>query len=228
MGDILDWAKREIEIACKRERGDKSEGEWDYGCACYESALKAFESLCSDNHSGYSIGITKSILNRLIDGKPLTPIEDTDDIWNKVCDRDGFTEFQCKRMSSLFKKVHADESVTYTDVGRYFCVNIDDHDDTYTSGIVTRLLDELYPIEMPYLPASNKFKVYCEEFLTDRKNGDFDTVGVIYLIKPDGEKVDVGRYFGEIGGDMIEITSEVYEERRKMANERIEKEENNV
>ena len=81
---------------------------------------------------------------------------------------------------------------------------------------------------MPYMPASNKFKVYCEEFLTDRKNGDFDTVGVIYLINPDGEKIDVGRYFGEIGGDMIEITSEVYEERRKMANERIEKEENNV
>ena len=131
-------------------------------------------------------------------------------------------------MSSLFKKVHADESVTYTDVGRYFCVNIDDHDDTYTSGIVTRLLDELYPIEIPYMPASNKFKVYCEEFLTDRKNGDFDTVGVIYLVEPNGKNVHVGRYFGEIGGDMIEITSEVYEERRKMANERIEKEENNV
>ena len=73
---MTEWAKREVEIASKRERGDKPESEWDYGCSCYDSALKAFESLCGDGHSGFSIGITKGILNRLIDGKPLTPIED--------------------------------------------------------------------------------------------------------------------------------------------------------
>ena len=37
-----------------------------------------------DGHSGFSIQITKSILNRLIDGKCLTPIEDTPDIWEDV------------------------------------------------------------------------------------------------------------------------------------------------
>ena len=76
---MTEWAKREVEIASKRERGDKPESEWDYGCACYDSALKAFESLCGDGHSGFSIGITKGILNRLIDGKPLTPIEDIEE-----------------------------------------------------------------------------------------------------------------------------------------------------
>lgn len=60
---MLEWAKREVEIACKRENPDKKEGEFDYGCACYESALKAFESLCEDGHSGMSIGFTKNILN---------------------------------------------------------------------------------------------------------------------------------------------------------------------
>lgn len=39
---MMEWAKREVEIASKRERGDKPESEWDYGCACYDSALKAF------------------------------------------------------------------------------------------------------------------------------------------------------------------------------------------
>lgn len=68
---MLEWAKNEIAIASKRERGDKPEGEWDYGCACYDSALRAFESLLGDGHSGMSIGFTKNILNRLIDGKPL-------------------------------------------------------------------------------------------------------------------------------------------------------------
>ena len=41
--NMLEWAKNEIEIACKRERGDKDPNEWDYGAACYESAFKAFE-----------------------------------------------------------------------------------------------------------------------------------------------------------------------------------------
>ena len=38
--------------------------------------------------------------NRLIDGKPLTPIEDTDDIWNLIDNHeDGYISYQCKRMS---------------------------------------------------------------------------------------------------------------------------------
>lgn len=27
---MLEWAKNEVAIASKRERGDKPEGEWDY------------------------------------------------------------------------------------------------------------------------------------------------------------------------------------------------------
>ena len=102
MSDILEWARREVEIACKKKErnGSKDEG-FDYGVACYRSALKALESLAEDGHSGFSIGITKNILNRLIDLKPLTPIEDTDAIWN-LCEEDenGITVYQCSRMSS--------------------------------------------------------------------------------------------------------------------------------
>lgn len=67
--NMLDWAKREVELACKRENPDRKPGEWDYGCACYESALKALKSLLEDGHSGFSISLTKQILNRLIDRK---------------------------------------------------------------------------------------------------------------------------------------------------------------
>lgn len=96
---MLDWAKREVELACKRENPDRKPGEWDYGCACYESALKALKSLLEDGHSGFSIGLTKQILNRLIDGKPLIPIEDTDDNWNYVYENtDGTNGYQCNRM----------------------------------------------------------------------------------------------------------------------------------
>ena len=59
---MSEWAKREVEIACKKENPDRKEPESDYGCACYESALKAFNSLLEDGHSGYSIGFTKKHL----------------------------------------------------------------------------------------------------------------------------------------------------------------------
>lgn len=52
------WAEREVEIACKHEAPDRKPGEWDYGCACYESALKAFRSLCEDGHAKYRRMIT--------------------------------------------------------------------------------------------------------------------------------------------------------------------------
>ena len=31
---MLEWAKNEVAIARKRDRGNKPEGEWDYGGAC--------------------------------------------------------------------------------------------------------------------------------------------------------------------------------------------------
>ena len=135
MSNMLDWAKKEVEIACKKENPNRKEGEFDYGCACYESALKTFESLCDDGHSGFSIKMTQAILVRLLDGKPLTPIEDTDDIWNP-CSRPKCSPkvYQCKRMSSLFKNVYSDGTIEYNDVDSSYCVNIHNPNTTYSSG----------------------------------------------------------------------------------------------
>lgn len=215
------WAEREVEIACARERQNSTEeGEWDYGCACYESALKAYKSLMEDGHSGCSIGITKHILVRLIEGKPLTPIEDTDDIWNDVSeyrgDKDGYTDYQCKRMSSLFKYVYDDGTVKYTDVNNHYCVNVNNPNVTYSSGLVRRIIDEMFPITMPYYPG-NPIKVFCEDFLTDVKNGDFDTVGIFHAIKSDGEKINIKRYFKESERDWEEITEAEYNARKQMS-----------
>lgn len=93
--DMIEWAENEVKLACERERkvSGTPEGEWDYGCACYESALKAFKSLVKDGHSGMSIGFTKHILNRLIDRKPLSPIEDTEDVWEETGFKEAETGF---------------------------------------------------------------------------------------------------------------------------------------
>ena len=194
---MLEWAKREVEIACKNENPDRKEGEFDYGCACYEGALEAFKTLCNQGHSGMSIKFTQHILNRLIDGRPLTPIEDTPDVWNHVADvNDGTVEYQCNRMSSLFKKVYTDGSVKYTDVGRVYGVDIHNPDLTYSSGLLTKIINEMFPIKMPYMPASKSYKFVTTDFLVDPKNGDFDTMALFTLTEPSGEKtMEINRYF---------------------------------
>lgn len=219
------WAEREVEIACKHENPDRKEGEWDYGCACYESALKAFKSLMEDGHSGFSIAMTKHILNRLIDHKPLVPIEDTDDVWENCGRYDADDErmhYQCKRMSSLFKDVYPDGTVKYSDNDRVVMVETTS-DTTWHNGLTSRLVEELFPLTMPYMPADKPYRVYCEECLTDPKNGDYDTIAVGYILKPDGERVDVNRYFKE--GDSVyecwdEIERKEYEERKEMDRKR--------
>lgn len=210
-----DWAKKEVEIACKRERsGNKTpKGEWDYGCACYESALKAFESLLEDEHSGFSIKFTQNILNRLIDGKVLTPIEDTPDIWNKPDDYgEGHKTYQCKRMSSLFKDVYDDGTVKYSDVGRYVGIPIENPECCYTNGKIHEIVDEYFPITMPYYPESKKYKIYTDDFLYNEDGGDFDCEAFYYMITPDGEKIELNRFYYYPDNDTImKITKEQYE-----------------
>lgn len=209
---MTDWAKNEIEIACKRERGDDSSDDWDYGCACYESAYKAFMSLMEDGHSGMSIDFTKAILNRLIDGKPLTPIEDTPDNWNDItCRKDGPIEYQCKRMSSLFKEVFEDGRIKYHDVDYCYCVDKDNpNGSSWYNGLISQLIHDKYPITMPYYPSTKPIRVYCTEGLSDPKNGDFDTIGVWYVVKPNGERDDIERFFKEDEKDWVEISKEEY------------------
>ena len=230
---MKDWAKREVGIACKHENPDRKEGEWDYGCVCYESALKAFNSLMEDGHSGFSIGLTKQILNRLIDGKPLVPIEDTDDIWDECewSSDDKTTHYQCKRMRGLFKDVYTDGTIKYTDNNRVMGVNLDNPNVGWHSRITRDIVEELFPLTMPYMPADKPYKVFCEDCLTDPKNGDFDTIGVFYILKPDGERVEVNRYFKEgsaVYGCWDEISQDEFEERKEMDRQRREELEKDI
>ena len=206
------WAEREAALRIEFERKDKDTDEpfFNYGAACVESALKAFNCLMDDGHSGMSIGFTKAFLNRLIDGKPLTPIEDTEDVWEFICEHNGVKTYQCTRMSSLFKDEYPDGTVKYHDNNRVVCYEISVPDISFYSGLIRKIIDEMFPITMPYWPKDNPYKVYVEEFLTDPKNGDYDTMGVLYLRTPDGEKIDISRYFKEAEGGFAEIDEDEY------------------
>ena len=227
---MSEWAKKEIELACAREKEDDDEdGMSEYGVLCYQSALKAFEVLLGDGHSGMSIGLTKNILNRLIGGKPLTAIEDTPDVWSDISEYNrekGVTKYQCNRMSALFKDVYDDGRVEYQNVDLYYCVDMDNNL-TFHGGVAGRIVREMFPITMPYYPTA-PIKVYQRDLLTDRKNGDFDTVGIFHIIKPDGERIEINRFFKETPDDWVEIEAVEYYIRADMARKLLESEVPNV
>lgn len=214
---MKEWAEREIDIACKRERGlDKDGDSFDYGVACYKSAMKAFNSLIEDGHSGMSIGITKQILNRLIEGKPLTPIVDNwaIDIWNElypVDDNKDYKTYQCNRMSSLFKYLYEDGTVKYSDIDRVVGVNINNPKCVFSSALTRNIVDEMFPIQLPYYPGIKPYKVYCEDFASDPSNGDYDTEAIFYIETPEGDTITVDKFYHFINGvHKIEISRDDY------------------
>lgn len=216
------WAENEIRLACQREREDGETCGWDYGVACYQSALKAFYSLLEDGHSGMSICFTKNILDRLIDGKPLSPIEDDDKCWTDVTLSMGVSTsdpylrvYQCVRYSSLLKYIKKDGSSEYDDYKYSRCVNVHNRNLVYHSGFVSEIINHMFPITFPYFPAK-PIDVYCDDFLANKySDDDFDTVGIFYAVKPDGTRVNINRYFKQSleTNDFIEISEREYQMR---------------
>lgn len=209
---MTDWAEREIAIAKKRERGDKPEDEWDYDCACYDSALKAYKALLEDGHSGYSWSITTNILQRLMREEPLTPIQDDDELWKKVGSvGEDCEEYQNIRRFSLFKSVHKDGTVIYIDSKRFICEDV--NGSMFHNGFVSKIALEYAPITFPYTP--KQYKVYVEEFLVDPRNGDYDTMAISYILNvKTGKVINVDRYFKEKDQSFVEIDVNEYLKRK--------------
>lgn len=189
-------AKYEVELAKKKVMEDEDDFN-GYLCACFDSALEAFEVLCKQGHSGMSIGITKDILNKLIEGEPLTAIEDTPDVWSEVRSaEDGSTHYQCKRCSKLFKKVFPDGIVKYEYIDSVTGIDAITGA-TYSSGLIRNAYGEICPIKMPFNPPKDKAYVYTADFSFDKKNGDSDTIAVLYIQKgKEHIKInDINRFF---------------------------------
>jgi hypothetical protein len=64
----------------------------------------------------------------------------------------------------------------------------------------------MFHITMPYMPSNRTDIIVCDKLLTDRKNGDFDTISILYIQRANGQKVDVNRYFKESGKSFEEIS----------------------
>ena len=214
---MSEWAKREVEIACKKENANWDGESFDYGCSCYQSALRAYLSLCEDGHSGMSFELTKNILIRLMEDNPLTPITDEDffietdmplESEEYLKERGLKSELQCPRKSSLFRKETIDGKVSYTDIER--AVYVDANGLCWGNGWATEIVDKLFPITMPYVPSNEKYKVYGEDFLLTSENGDYDHQAFLYVMTPEGEKIELDEYYKEVNDEMVKISKEEY------------------
>lgn len=227
--NILEWAKNEVALADQRDgttaSTDNEDTMDDYVSGCYASALKALSALAEDGHSGMSIGVTMSVLNRLVAWKPLTPIteddfvEDESDIhenpeWLK--EQHLKSSIHARRYHSLVRNEHEDGSITYYDYDREYCIDVNDEREiTFSSSLVTKLFHELYPISLPYMPPTKKFLVYMEKFLTDVNNGDYDTYAILGIRTPEGDKLDIKRYYKDTDDGMVEITEQEFLSRKQ-------------
>lgn len=185
-----------------------------YCKSCYESALKAYQTLEDDGHSGMSWGITRSILIRMLYDLPLKPITEDDKFttWSF----DDKTEI-CERYSGLSRTKNENGEWMYSDIHRYSTSN------GFSNGLGHKILNEMFPITLPYFPSVKKYHIEVEDFSTTGEIGCFDTVAIYSIKTPEGELVQVNRFFkegqeqgnGVCGVRWIEIDEEEYNQRKK-------------
>ena len=222
-----EWAENEVYIAINKiDSRESNEDDFDketgeYIKNCYKSALRAYKSLCEDDHSGMSFSITSGILKRLMANKPLEAIEDVPESWNKVWEDHGIVHYKCNRVSSLYKEVYPNGKVKYSDIDRVECHNIGrDNHCVYYNGFIADIIDEMFPIKFPYAK-DELYTVETNDFQFDPKYGDYDTKAIFYVKSKSGEKTPINKFYADKGGNsMIEISEEEYNERLKLYKER--------
>lgn len=158
------------------------------------------------------------LLGNLDEKVEFKPFADTPEVWifSHDCD-DGSKCYRHKDRCSLFKTVYPDKTVKYDDTQRFNAINLNMATVAYYSGLVNYVMEEMYPIQMPYIPEDKPYEVVCENFLAEAGHGDFDTYAIFFVIKPNGGRVEVNRYFKESEESdwgWVEIDEEEYVQRK--------------
>lgn len=197
------WAKNEIELYKKKNNPD------EYMSMCLDSALRVYEAVCNEGHSGYSWGLTGEILERLLNGGNLTPLTGEDDEWEFITSDDDETLYQNKRRSQLFKHVAKDRTIRYSDNDRITCVDENGHYSHF--GFVSKIAEQyIPPITFPTL-LKDRYYVHIVESLYDKENGgDFDTLAIETIESNGIPTMEIHRYFKEEGDGFVEITAAEY------------------
>lgn len=228
-GGMTKRVREEVEYAIECERNSAIEENdysfLDYAVECYRSALRTYETMAADGHSGMSWSLTRQILNRLTEGKPLKGLNSYQDRPEEWGERshwmvDDSAVLSNIRYPALSYRVNASGKAIYHDTDRWIfeapdCPNIPWH-----NGFLSSYLDEKFPIQFPYNPITIHVRV--EEILTDPAHGDFDAMRIIDFADPEtGRKVCINAYFEEVDGKWQEIGKKKWYALRKKHGERL-------
>lgn len=206
---LLARMHREVQLALARNKHDDI-----YGGLCYESALGAYAAALQDNHSGYSWSITRNIIDRMMGDLTLVPIHDED----FVCEL-GDGTVTTPRQTGIFKCLSHDGEISYTDLNRVVGVDLDSGG-CFSSSLCRNVVDELFPIQMPYYTSATPYKVFVRSFCDKgfpNDDHDFNREWVSHIITPHGERHEVDRTWVHKPGILLEITGtdELSERRRR-------------
>lgn len=198
--NTYDWAKNELKLAreneiakCKADP-DYELGDEQYGLMCYDAAEQLLDVFEEQGHSGYSARVVCSIFERLVKGKPLTPVTDEDDQWGEryTAEEDPVKRYQHKRMSSLFKHVDADGTVTYRDINRVRAY--DPKLGVFSTRFIDNIANEYFPFRFPYMGDTINVRVNDFDNI-ETANGHVDVRHVVDAIQNGTEHVYIDRYF---------------------------------
>lgn len=239
VGGMTKRVREEVEYAIECERkGAIEENDdtfLDYVIEGYRSALRAYETMAADGHSGISWGLARQIFARLAEGKPLKNLNSYEDRPEEWGERSHWTVGDCAVLSNirypaLSYRVNASGKAIYHYTDRWVFEAPDYPNIPWHNGFLANYLDEKFPIQFPYNPITIHVRV--EEILTDPAHGDFDAMRVIDFADPEtGRKVSIDVCFEEVDGKWQEIGKKKWYVLRKKHGERLaailrEKEEN--
>ena len=141
MSNILDHAKDELDrIGMTEDSPD------EMNVAMRKHILHMMNEFAEERHSGFSAGYAISILTKLLDFKPLSPLTGEDSEWSDVREYGPTPYYQNKRRSSVFKD--ADGSCYDID-GKVFWEWYKDEDDNISKSYYT-CFESRVPVTFPY------------------------------------------------------------------------------
>ena len=190
--NTYEWAKHELDLARENEITHAVlVGDEDYGIMCYDAAEHLLAVFQEQGHSGYSAKVVKEIFSRLVDGKPLTPVTDEEDQWHNAYKNGNSPKksYQHKRMSSLFKHVAPDGSVSYYDMDRI--IAYDQNGNPFSEIHIDKIVSKYFPIKFPYV--GEEIKVHVEDL--DSNEGYASIRHIIDATRNGLDHVVIDRYF---------------------------------
>lgn len=151
-----------------------------------------------------------------MDNKPLSPITEDDfetdpeihEPLEWLQELGVVSDIPCPRMSGLYKYTYKDGTVIYKDVNRVTAYD-EGSNTPWSSGWVSKIVDEMYPIKMPYI--GEKYVAYVKESKSAACKGDYDCAIFKTLKHPDGTVETINRFFIEDeNGAWVEVDEPTY------------------